>query len=253
VVKEFGKLGAKDLRQLLALLPELEKQKAVFQVDARNEPVLRAAIKEEGVLWAPLYEYSFQTHLAIALDSLGIAEHVINAAKTDDPPATVLRFASDKAFLDGLRPKETLELWQAISIVLSIQRSLEALLVFGRYINELIKEAREGNDGSLFKAVRIDPSVVACPSVAIRISGATALQDASFFRALRNAMGGKTQKQARYLRGVRLVVQALHEAGVSSMSDRELVRLFDQSLGLYKQGANPGKALRKHFNAAQRK
>jgi hypothetical protein len=54
---------------------------------------------------------------------------------------------------------------------------------------------------------------------------------------------------------VRLAIQALHEAGVSAISDKGLRALFVKRLGVYRDSTkgHPEKALRKHLHAAKRK
>jgi hypothetical protein len=187
------------------------------------------------------------------LKGLGLDTHILEALKTADPQAQVIKLMKDESFLP--RPPEGFQLWNAINLVMSMERSLESLLVFGRYLNELVAAGGQGDDASLFRAVRIDPTVVTCPSVAIRISGAVVTGDTAFLGALRRAMEGKTQKQARYLRKVRFAIQALREAGMESLSDKRLIAVFDNTLGIYKQGSvgDATKALRKHWTAAKRK
>jgi len=251
--KQYGNLTADTLRQVVALLPVLEGMAADFRREAVSSPNVRKAVFEDGVWWAHLYDLPFIQHLGLCLKGLGFEKPLLEAVKRGNAQNEVLKWIADED--ESLKVPEDFQLWKALSWVTSLERSLEALLVWGRYINELVAAARYGDDVSLFRAVRIDPTVVSCPSVAFRISAATVLGERSFLHALRHALEGRTQKQARYLRGVRLVVRLLHDGGVSSLSDRELVDLFVTSLGVYKQsvGGNAGKALRKHFQAAKPK
>jgi hypothetical protein len=251
--KEFGKLSADQLRQLVALLPDLERQRNEFRKEAHVNDKARAAVADDGVWWAPLYELPFLQHLGVCLKALGLDGHLSEAAKMGDPQAQILKWVSDDKF--DATPPEGFKLWNAMNVVLSLERSLEALVVFGRYLNELIAAGREGDDKSFLQAIRIDPTVVSCPSVAIRLSGAFITGDTTFIAAARRAMDGKTQKQARYLSKVRFVIQALREAGVEELSDKKLLDVFDGTLGIYKQSSmgNAAKALRKHWKASERK
>lgn len=255
MTKEYGKLSGDQLRQLAELLPQLESLSREFRESLKSDPKAREAIYEEPLWWAPLYELPYEQHLALFLTAMGLDKFVVAAAATSDPQQKILEAAKDDSLVDQAKLPEGMKLGELIGFVFSLGRSLESLLVWGRYLNELVSAAREGDDASLFRAVRIDPSVVSCPSVAARISRAVLLSDIKFLRALRSAMEGRTQKQAKYLRAVRLAFQALHEGGVSAISDKKLRALFIDRLGVYKDSplGSPEKALRKHFQAAKRK
>lgn len=255
MTKEFGKLSGDQIRQLIALMPEFEAMRNEFMEDMKREPKARATIADDGVWWAPLYEMPFEQHLAVLFKSFGMEKWVQDAVTSEDPPGEILKWGKDDALIEQLVPVEGFQPFHAVNLVMSLERSLDSLLVWGRYINELVAAAREGDDTSLFKAVRIDPSVVSCPSVGIRISQATILGEKGFLRALSRALEGRTQKQARYLREVRLAIQALRDAGVESISDEQLRNLFLKKPEIYKAppSASPEKALRKHFHASKRK
>lgn len=254
MTKEFGKLSADQIRQLVALLPMFEALRNEFMEDMKGKPKAGEAI-EEGVWWASLYELSMEEHLRLLFKAVGLEKAVREAVKSDDPASELLKLGKDDSALDQMEPVEGFKTFHAINIAMSLERSLESLVVWGRYLNELVAAVREGDDASLFKAVRIDPSVVSCPSVAIRISKATVLEDKKFFKALGRALEGRTQRQAKYLRSVRLAIQALREAGVESISDEQLRDLFLTKPEVYKAppSASPEKALRKHFHASKRK
>lgn len=259
MTKEFGKLSGEQLRQLVQLLAQLEVWKREFREDLRIDLKARRAIAEEPVWWAPLYELPFEQHLALFVKTIGLEKMVADIAAADDPQQRLIEASKHEALVDSL-PKqaelpEGMKLGGITGWLFSLDRSIESLLVFGRYLNELVIAAREGDDVSVFKAVRIDPSVVSCPSVGARISRAIVLGDSDFLRTVRNAMEGRTQRQAKYLRAVRYAMQALHEAGVSAVSDEQLRGLFIEKLRIYKDSplGNPEKALRKHFHAAKRK
>jgi hypothetical protein len=252
--KEFGKLSADQIRQLVALLPTFEALRNEFMDDIKGKPWVGEAI-DEGVWWAPLYELSMEQHLGLLFKATGLDKAVQEAVKSEDPASEILKLWKDDSVLGQIEPVEGFKPFHAINIAMSLERSLDSLVVWGRYLNELVAAVREGDDESLFKAVRIDPSVVSCPSVAMRISKATVLGDKKFLRALGRALEGRTQRQARYLRAVRLAIQALREAGVESISDEQLRDLFLKKPEIYKAppSASPEKALRKHFHASKRK
>jgi len=116
--------------------------------------------------------------------------------------------------------------------------SFECLVVYGRYIHELIAEVRnegKGADEALLRAIRVDPTVTSCPTAARRISGAVVSNDQVFLAKLRLAMEGKTGDQVAYLRRFRAAVKLLMESGGLGDSPTALARrLVD--LGIYSDG-----------------
>jgi hypothetical protein len=54
--KEYGKLSADQLRQLVGLLPGLEAARNEFRREARSSGKVKAAVTDDGVWWATLYE-----------------------------------------------------------------------------------------------------------------------------------------------------------------------------------------------------
>lgn len=132
---------------------------------------------------------------------------------------------------------------------LSMFNGLQCVLFHGCFLNELIERVRTGDDKALFKAVRIDPTVIGCSSVIQRISTATILKEEDFFKKLKNAINGKqTKREQANFQMMRLVLEILHETGANRLSDKQLEKLFVKELKLYSGNARGGgnaKALRK--------
>lgn len=56
-----------------------------------------------------------------------------------------------------------------IGLAISLHMSLKSLMVYGVYLNDLIamiSSDHQKTDSAIFKAVKIDPTVLACKSVA---------------------------------------------------------------------------------------
>ncbi|SFK69505.1 hypothetical protein SAMN05216302_101287 [Nitrosomonas aestuarii] len=131
----------------------------------------------------------------------------------------------------------------------AMQYSLFCLLYHGCYLNELIERVRNGDTKALFDAIKIDTSVIGCPSVVDKISTATRLQDKRFFAKLKSAINGKKEKLSQInFQKMRLVFKILHEVGATRLTDAQLYHLFVEELKLYTSNAKGGgvdKALRK--------
>lgn len=111
----------------------------------------------------------------------------------------------------------------------------------------MVEEVRSGHDKSLFDAVRIDRSMVACPSIAHRISMAELHGDQRFFLHLKKALKGPSRKHIIGLEEMRYMLQILAEAGPDRLSDENLEALFVDQLRLYPRTPDAQKNLRKHY------
>ena len=139
----------------------------------------------------------------------------------------------------------------------SMRNTLQCVLYYGCFLNDLIERVRAGDDKSLFDAVRIDATALGCWPVVERISKAALLLDEEFFDALKNAINGPMAKreQANFQK-MRLVLEVLHETGATRLSDAQLHELFVEELKLYAGNASGGgnaKALRKFADTYMQK
>ncbi|CAH1905831.1 conserved hypothetical protein [Candidatus Nitrotoga sp. HW29] len=139
----------------------------------------------------------------------------------------------------------------------SMHNTLRCVLYHGCFLNDLVERVRAGDDKSLFDAVRIDATALGCWPIVERISKAALLMDEKFFDSLKNAINGPMAKreQANFQK-MRLVLEVLHEAGATRLSDAQLHELFVEELKLYAGNAKGGgnaKALRKFADTYMRK
>ncbi len=87
-----------------------------------------------------------------------------------------------------------------IAMLTVMQRDVLSIMVYKKSLCALIEEVRDGGEGSdaaLMNAVRIDRTVVTCPSVAARISQAEAMGETGFFLRLRSALNGPSIRTGR--------------------------------------------------------
>jgi len=133
--------------------------------------------------------------------------------------------------------------------VISIYMTFKSLAVFGKSMNELLELACYGKDSALFDAIRIDKTVIGCPTAIERISRAEFFEDAEFFKKLKKALNGKLgiREQKNY-QNMRLVFEMLHQVNAKKLSDEDLYELFVKELKIYPWDAKDGgnaKAIRK--------
>ncbi|WP_155835168.1 hypothetical protein [Herbaspirillum sp. RV1423] len=127
----------------------------------------------------------------------------------------------------------------------SLYNSLRCVLAFGCHLNDLIAKVRAGDDRSLFNALRLDSTVIGCPSVMARISLACMLDDKSFMRKLKSALNSRLQKreQANFKK-MRLILRVLTEAKAERLTNDQLYELFVEQLDLYASDSRNGDVMK---------
>ena len=268
-------ITAKDLRIFLEFWPsisvEADEAQQMF-IDKKDKLLNDDA---EPFAWCYLYELPLRQHMTLVTaaiiqgdDVLLNVEQVTDWCKQAvDTPGQIgalpdIARQIDRHF-DAMEPSEEdaerllPSLAGIFGLGMSLQHTLHCVLYHGCFMNELIERVRAGDDKALFDAVRIDPTVIGCISVACRISKAALLQDNRFFAKLKAAINGKMAKreQANFQK-MRLVFEVLHEAGASRLNDSQLQQLFVEELDLYasnSKGGGNAKALRKFADTYMKK
>lgn len=249
---EYGKLTLDQLRLLIALLPELDRLHSEMPAVFAEKQEKFNSVLTPGFSWSHFYELPIQEHLGTIAIIAGLAPNLAEAVATDDPQQFLINDLKDglqdwQGGHDGL-----FELKHLLGVVYSTKNTLDCLMVYGYYINELIAQVRGGDSSALFKAIRIDPTVASCPTAADRISRAVMEQNKPFLHDLHTAFGGRTGDQAAYLNHFRYVMQVLREGGALEKSNNELIQLvFD--LELYEDVAGSDKNVRELIRKAKKK
>lgn len=253
--KEYGKLTAEQFKHLIQKLPEIRKQehsigelvKSVSK-DRLNE------LFEKDFYWSKLYELTFIDHLAVLVMALDKIEFLEEAKTTPDPTQHVIdhfRIEGDFENWDGgwngLFKKQDL-----IGLVFTLQKTILSIMIYQKTMQTLVDEVRQGHDDSLFDAVRLDRSSVACPTFAARISRAEFTNDKHFFLRLRNALKGPTQKHWQSYQDLRFALFTLRDLGFDNLTDDQLVNLLVKQLKVYPDRFEAKKNLRKQYNQSKK-
>ncbi|HWA14383.1 MAG TPA: hypothetical protein VHA15_14925 [Burkholderiales bacterium] len=254
MIKEYGKLTLDQFQRLVRTLPDIRGQMDELPV------LIRTARKErvEEILgkdfhWAAVYELPFIHMIALALMALGRWSKVLETAKADDPQEAALAWmeavdADDWAGGEGGLFDEQ----DVVGLVFAMQRNILSIMLYHRTLCTLVQEVRDGSDESLFLAVRVDRSVVACPTFADRIARAELENDKTFFQHLRSALKGPSGKHWLAYRDLRYALHMLRELGFDKLSDAQLEDLLVHKLKLYPNVPSARKNLRKQFTEAKK-
>ncbi|GEM_PF-1550475 len=267
---------AEDLRLFLALWPILITETEESRQGMEEDKAKLLGGDVAPFAWCSLYELPIRNHIIQALTAIAqnfneildpqqilnwLNQLAASQGQVSEIPKVVdlVRQHFDemedpsKELAERMRPM----LADTFGKAWSLYSTLRCVLYHGCFLNELVDRIRNGDDKALFDAIRIDPTVICCPSVSQRISKATLLRDNRFFAKLKASLNGKLAKREQVnFQKMRLVLEVLHETGATRLSDAHLHELFVEELKLYSGNAKGGgsdKALRKFADTYTRK
>jgi hypothetical protein len=236
--KEFGRFSREQLhlfsRQLLSIhLLQSEWQKLV-----EEEPQKVIGLFTHPYSWSSIYTEPFERHMAIVIVLGGLDSWLHEISGSEDAQALVLADLQEEleslgkadAYneITGSEPKFLVGAW------LALIKSMESIWHYGLPLNSLVRQVEQGNDEALFKAVRIDRSIVSCSPIADRIARAEIFSDKPFFNKLRNALNGKSRKPKDEFGPLRYILSLLAEDGtLGGLSMQARYELICEDLGLY--------------------
>ncbi|MES2191588.1 MAG: hypothetical protein V4454_15825 [Pseudomonadota bacterium] len=244
--KEYGKLTAAQFRGFVDQLPLFQGQAEEMRKAMRDTPKERwRELLKSDYSWAWIYEFPFIVHIVLAVYAFNLGDWVADVASSPDPQQKVL----DEILNDPVEDfHPDLEIQDGLGITVSLTRTIQSILLFGRSLSALIQDVRETeNLDSLFKAIKVDRSVVNCPTVADCIAKAELQDNKAFFKRLSNAFKGPSQKEWAGLAGMKFSFNFLREAEIDDLSDAELEQLMVHTLEVYKDVPGARKNLRMHY------
>lgn len=246
MTKQYGKLNAAQFRALIDVLPEFHRKAAELQTEMQAVPAEKwASVLSSDYSWAWVYEYPLSVHMAIVLYALNLSEWAKEIAKAPDPQQRLLH-DQDMPCDGDFHPD--FDNATGLGLVISNVRTMQSIALYGRSLSGLIQEAREtGNTDCLFKAIKVDRTVVSCPTAADMIARAELLNDKAFFRVLSNAYKGPSKKEWAGLASMKVSFHILREMEQNSLSDDDLEYLMVHVLDVYKDVPGARKNLRMHY------
>ena len=252
--KEYGNLTLEEFKHLISELPDIRNQMKELPDLLNSSPKDKTKeVLDQGLYWAALYELSFQESLALLICALGCHQELHKAAQSDDPTQAAfsmfqnVEYENWKGGLGGL-----FEIDDILALLTVLQRNILSIMLFHRTLNALVEEVRDGNDDSFFNAVRIDRSIMTCPTFAIRIAKAEIKNDKKFFIRLRSSLKGPSKKHWEAYKDLRYAFYILRESGFNQMSDAQLEELLVRQLKLYPDTPSARKNLRKQFTESKK-
>lgn len=248
---QFGKISLEDLKLYLSFIPIFEKE----QEEARQLLLSHSDIffsedcKKPS--WCHLYELQAKEHFATVVVAIGAADicKEISIAPNQIqaiPTATAAFFEEFDKLEFSAEDKEYLRKVNAsiLGLSSSVIFSFRSLQIFGLYLNDLIALVRQGGkagDKALMQAIKIDPTVLGCPSVVQRLSRASIEKDTAFFNLIKKAINGSfSRREHRTYKVMHTVLNVLYESGAANLSPDDLYTLFLKEMNLVKREDGKG-------------
>lgn len=228
-------LSVDQLRQLIASLEILSGSRAEISELLTSHPEVLRSVLTPPFYWATFYELPFREHVVFMAHVGGILPLLLDRLHSDDPLQATLDLAHEENVPDwDGGPDGQFELKYLFGVIYSLNYSIESMVTWGRWLNELVADVRDGNDAALFKAVQIDRTIMSCPSIADRITLADYEQDDAFFKKLRNALRGKPKKPKEEYAELRYLLYTLETTGeLDELTVESAYHLFCEELRVY--------------------
>jgi hypothetical protein len=252
--KDFGKLSHDQFSKLISCLPEVRGQmRELPQFLREKKDRLHTLFGDSDCSWGTIYERPFLEQMALLFVLIGLHIPLHEAAQAEDPQEIVLGWTDDNSALDTWydEHEQVIEKKYLLWMAIVLQRNILAIMLFHKSMGALVDMVRQGDDGALFDAVRVDRTVLLAAPCANRLSKAEMLNDKDFLRHLRSAIKGPTKKHMEAIQDLRYSIVALRECGFDRFSDNDLERLFIRTR-LYPNSAGALKNIRKHIHLARR-
>lgn len=254
---EKGELALAQFREVISNLPEIRGQMNELPRLLKNEPNKLKEVLGSGYYWAGIYELSFIEQIASLMALMGWQEFLKEAASSENPQLRAMELFADGDEIDQWHEhqKGAFEKRRLIWLMVVLQRNILSIMLHHRPLSAFVEQVRRGGDDAdeaFFQAVRVDRSILSCPTFSDRLAYAELTQDQAFFRRLRSALKGPLKKHMEALNDLRYAIALLREMGFDQLSDGQLEDLFVNKLKLYPKHAAARKNLRKHFYEAKR-
>ena len=211
-----------------------------------------------GVWWAWVYELSMFQHIALFLQMAGLADRLLSAINSagDKTQALLNLFANyepSEEEIKRLSEGENRQFRMALFVGLwfALMRQIECVGREGCYLSDLVERGGKGEDEALLRALRIDRTIISCPTFGERVTRADIERDDAFFKNIANLLRKKWKKTAprkkENHRDLRFMLQASDEMGVlKNLSMTQADELFIRELGVYGDGGDdPARSLQR--------
>lgn len=238
--KKISQKTRRQFKQLLDYYYKLgeEREQFEFELTEKNKKAMKMLSKVP--VWAHLYSFSPSQIVILFFVTIGWVdrlEKLVDEAKRMENYLALFKDVYQNDFdeetqkhLDSFDDEE---MGNFLAILFVMLGNLEGVKMYHQSVSDWIKDAetkfvvREEKDEALLKAVAIDRSVVAHPTVAKRISLAHIMRDEAFLDKLIKAIKRTKPRRIHALDDARILAEFMSEAvGLDTYSYEELEDFF---------------------------
>lgn len=253
--KDYGKITADQFQEFIQILPDLFAKLREADELLASTPTAKFEKVFPGDCgdYSHLYELPFVEHLRWMVLALNMQEEVKDIASSSDPQEAVLTLLRQRDEVEDKPPHEAFTEEDVLTLVYSLNRTMQSMATYGRSISSLLQDVRENNNhDSLFKAIRMDRTVIGTPTAMRHLAKAQIRSDKRFFRHLQAALKGPSKKPMIGLEPMRYALLLLREMGLDDLSDKDLERLMVDQLKAYPPVPGAAKNLRAQYQRSRR-
>ncbi len=250
--KTYGGFSLSTLKKLRSILTKLRKVPDETRRLVQSKPEKVDKLLPADFSWAEYYELDVKEFNIVRLAVMGLLEPLAQAAKegmnlnqfmVEEAIRSMESEEDEEDYTGGHSGLFTME--DVFAVHYANMGMLLGVFYYGHYMNDLVAMAKSGNDDAFFRAVRVDQTVLACPSFAARLTRAHMFGDKYFKLRLRHAMKAKPHEALLMHQDLRFMLQIMHELNALpelTLSEADL--LFIHELKLYSDnGADPARSL----------
>lgn len=252
--KPLGKLTHDQFAKFVSRLPEVRDQmRELPQLLREKKDKLHTIFGESDCSWGRIYERPFLEQVSLLFVLIGFHIPLHEAAQAEDPQEAVLGWTDENSALEAWydEHEDQIEKKYLLWMAIVLQRNILAIMLYHKSMGALVDLVRQGDDGALFDAVRVDRTVLLAAPCADRLSRAEMMNDKDFLRHLRSAIKGPTKKHMEAIQDLRYSIVALRECGFDHFSDKDLEQLFIRTR-LYPNSGGALKNLRNQIQLSRR-
>jgi len=253
-MKIFGTLTRSQFTRVFRAHPALGKIINSLHRDlAKSEKAQDWKRSRGELVWANLYELPMERIVLIWLLISGEVEAIEQAAAAEDPQEAALHW------MEQYEPRQTPdvssdELMMVVASLIALIYNWAAVGWYSSPLCDLIRRARDGDDDALFKAVSVDPTCLAGPTGAGRLSLAMLKSENKFLKRIQKELKGPNKGRYQYSQH-RVAEYILRDAGAFKLrGNREQIFEavnIDLELAMKRDG-DPFKAWTSRVTAWQR-
>lgn len=247
-----GSFSLSTLKNRRSILPKLRKIPDATSklAQAKREKVEK--LLSADFTWSEFYDLSVRELNILGLAVMGLLDPLSQAAReglnlnefiVGEAIRSMNSDEDDEDYTGGHNGQFNME--DVIAVHFANMGMLLGVFYYGYYLNDLVAMARGGNDDAFFQAVRVDQTVLTCPSFAARLARARIFGDKKFMLRLHRATKSKPHEALLMNQDLRFMLLVMHEAkALTDLMLSEADVLFIRELKLYSDnGKDPARSL----------